>query len=128
MPGKAGLGKVLRGCRRPHRHPRMFPQRRIRLLDLSPQVCRYGDASDQLLCLLNVLLIDGRDQLSLDTLGCGCISAGINDEPRRDGKPRCGAFPEISAFAAHQYEVVTADIFKPTNHLLLLPHPMKYLL
>ena len=106
----------------------MFPQRRIRLLDLSPQVRRYGDASDQLLRLLNVLLIDGRDQLGLDTLGCGCISAGINNEPRWDGKPRRGAFPEIGSLAAHQCEVVTADVFKPTNHLLLLPDPVKCLL
>ena len=128
LPGKAGLGKILRSCRRPHRHPRMFPQRRIRLLDLSPQVRRYGDASDQLLRLLNVLLIDGRDQLSLDCFGCGCISAGINNEPRRDGKPCCGAFPEISSLAAHECEVVTADVFKPMNHLLLLPDPVKCLL
>ena len=128
MPGKAGLGKVFRSCRRPHRHPRPITQRRIRLLNLHPQVCRYGDASDQLLRLFNVLLIDGRDQLSLDTLGCGCISAGINNEPRRHGKPRCGTFPEISALAAHQCEVVTADVFKPMNHLLLLPDPVKCLL
>ena len=121
MPGKAGLGKVFRSCRRPHRHPRKIPQRRIRLLNLRPQVRRYGDASDQLLCLLNVLLIDGRDQLTLDCFGCGCISAGINNKPRWDGKPCCGAFPEISALAAHECEVVTADIFKPMNHLLLLP-------
>ena len=125
MPGKTGLGKVFCGCRRPHRHPRTIPQRRIRLLNLHPQVCRDGDASEQLLRLLNVLLIDGRDQLSLDTFGCGRISAGINNEPRRHGKPRCGAFPEIGALAAHQCEVVTADIFKPTNHLLLLPDPVK---